>query len=123
MDFFQFLQNSKNEEPKKKVAKEKSVKFTKTVESDDNRKIVENTNDEHNIDKEQVTVYKNIVKGDMVKIVYLKDSILNAYKGYIGEVREYKRDQEIAIIFLHAITSKAMVKFPIEHFIKINNNM
>jgi hypothetical protein len=62
--------------------------------------------------------YKNIRRGNYVKIIGVKNSILNIYKGYNGEVRDYKKDQDFAIIFLHFNYSR--IKFPIDHFIIID---
>lgn len=112
MDFFQFLQNSRD------IPDSKSVNKTtkkKTVE-------LEATPDQKTTDlkNEEVEVYKNISKGDIVKIIGVKGSILNAYKGYIGEVRDYKRDKDSAMILLQAITYQTVVKFPLYHFIKID---
>lgn len=63
------------------------------------------------------TLYKNIKKGDFVKIIGVKDSFLNSYKGYVGEIKDYKRDQDFAIVFLHGITQLTIIKFPIYHFV------
>lgn len=107
MDFFQFLQNSKNETSDTKIPK------TKTQ-----RKTIEICNKIGN--NEDITLYNNIQRGDFVKIIYLKGSPLNSYKGYIGEIRDYKKDQDSALVFLHAISSQCVVKFPLQHFYKIN---
>ena len=109
MDFFQFLQKSSepiitNEKTNKLLSDEK-----KSIEEDSIQEKVQET-----------TVYKNIKKGDFVKIIYMENSILNTYKGYIGEIKEYRKDMDSAVIFLHCITSFTSLRFPIEHFIKIN---
>jgi hypothetical protein len=70
----------------------------------------------------ETTLYKNLKVGDFVKIIYSQNSNLNTYKGYIGEVKEYKKDQSHALIFLHGITSHTILKFPLYHFIKFNND-
>jgi len=89
MDFFQFLENSN----KKK----------------------ENKNTPQNTSASEVEVYRKFKKGDFVKIVYVKDSLLNYYKGYIGEIREYRQNQDFAIVFLHAINAVTYIKFPLGH--------
>ena len=63
-----------------------------------------------------ISTYKNIKKGNFIKIIYQKNSVLNNYKGYIGEIKEYRKEQDSALIFLHAITSFRLIKFPITHF-------
>jgi hypothetical protein len=124
MDFFQFLKNSSNDkndsEKKSKVTKEKTSKTGKkesTIVKNDDKKL--KTDQTIDIDREQVSVYKNIMKGDMVKIVRIEGSLLNSYKGYVGEIREYKRDQNTAVVFLHSISSNNRIRFPIDHFIKM----
>jgi len=113
MDFFQFLQNSKDTPNSKTINKtqKKKIQETETTETP-----VTPTN----LANEEVEVYKNITKGDMVKIMGVKGSILNSYKGYIGEVRDYKRDKDSAMIFLHAIAYPTTIKFPLYHFVKID---
>ena len=55
-------------------------------------------------------------RGEFVKIIYMKDSILNNYKGYNGEIREF--NGEYAYITLEATNSCQRIRFPINHFIK-----
>ena len=61
-----------------------------------------------------------IKRGDMVKIINVPNSILNTYKGYIGEIKNYKKDQDFALVFLHGIASATIIKFPLLHLIKYN---
>ena len=111
MDFFQFLQNSRDAPSSKPVNKTQKKKIQKPEYK---------TSSLDNLANEEVEVYKNISKGDIVKIIGVKGSILNSYKGYIGEVRDYKRDKETAMILLHAITYQTTISFPLRHFIKID---
>jgi hypothetical protein len=115
MDFFQFLQNSKDSVDISKTS-------NKTVKKphEQNQQTFTNTNIDTNLNNQEVEVYKNINKGDFVKIIGVKDSVLNFYKGYIGEVRDYKRDKDSAMILLHPITYQTIIKFPLHHFIKID---
>ena len=115
MDFFQFLQNSKNETSDTKIPKTKTQRKTIEINKMENK-----TGDEIGRNNEDITLYNNIQRGDFVKIVYLKGSLLNSYKGYIGEIRDYKKDQDSALVLLHAISSHCVVKFPLQHFYKIN---
>lgn len=116
MDFFSILQNNSNENENS---------FTKNKDNGDkthiNKEIkkhlekqLDNTNLEH------TDSYKNIRKGNFVKIIGVKDSFLNTYKGYIGEIKGYKKDQDHALIFLHCINNMNIVKFPLYHFIIID---
>jgi len=131
MDFFQFLQNSSdttNKKPNKKnIVKTQDQDQDQDQIQDQNQdqiqdQIQDQTQDQDNQQQQnqEITVYKNIKRGDFVKIIYLKNSNLNIYKGYVGDIREYRKDQNSAIIFLHAISSSNNIRFPIEHFIKID---
>lgn len=113
MDFFQFLQNSKDDN---------KVKNTKQTNNTQNTNLTTQTNhtNQTNQENQEVEIYKNIRRGDMVKIIGVKNSVLNSYKGYIGEIRDYKRDQDYALIFLHCINSHTIIKFPLTHFVKIS---
>jgi transcription antitermination factor NusG len=109
MDFFQFLQKSTESSEQIKTNQKTNTFIEK-----------KSTEEESIQEKDQeTTVYKNIKKGDFVKIIYMKNSILNTYKGYIGEIKEYRKDMDSAVIFLHCITSFTSIRFPIEHFVKI----
>lgn len=115
MDFFQFLQNSRDiPNSKQDKTTKKKTKEIETRVDDDNCKT------STNLKNEELETYKNISKGDIVKIIGVKGSILNSYKGYIGEVKDYKRDKDSAMIFLQAITYQTIVRFPLYHFIKID---
>ena len=123
MDFFQFLQNSSDTTNKK--PNKKNIVKTQDQDQDQDQiqdQIQDQTQDQDNQQQQnqEITVYKNIKRGDFVKIIYLKNSNLNIYKGYVGDIREYRKDQNSAIIFLHAISSSNNIRFPIEHFIKID---
>lgn len=107
MDFFQFLQKS-------------SDSPVKNTNKNPNEKNIVKTQENQQLENQEITVYKNIKRGDFVKIIYLKNSNLNIYKGYVGDIREYRKDQDSAIIFIHAISSSNNIRFPIEHFIKID---
>ena len=129
MDFFQFLQNSNN-----------NTELTKNTNTNVNNKNINNKNENANENNENVNVnvnnenvnnendninsldtYKNLRKGNFVTIVYKKDSSLNCYKGYFGEVKDYRKNQEHALIFLHASNNCAYIKFPLTHFILHDN--
>ena len=68
-----------------------------------------------------LSLYQNIRKGDYVKVIYKKDSILNVYKNYIGEIREYKKGNDTAVVFFHCINGNNRVKISLDHLIKIDN--
>lgn len=123
MDFFQFLQKSSNspvENTTNKNPNKKNVIKTQDNKQLENQQLENQQLENQQLDNQETTVYKNIKRGDFVKIIYLKNSNLNIYKGYVGDIREYRKDQDSAIIFLHAISSNNKIRFPIEHFIKID---
>lgn len=74
-------------------------------------------NDNNKVKQEQSILYSDFKKGDMVRIIYKKDSILNTYKGYLGEIKTYKKNTEYARVFLHGINSFNVINFPVDHFI------
>uniref|UniRef100_A0A6C0H6J7 KOW domain-containing protein n=1 Tax=viral metagenome TaxID=1070528 RepID=A0A6C0H6J7_9ZZZZ len=66
------------------------------------------------------TVYKNVHVGEMVKVVRLEGGLYNCYKGYIGEVKDYKLGQDSALVMLHAVNCPKVLRMPLEHFIKLH---
>jgi hypothetical protein len=83
----------------------------------------DNVSPEHknNIVKEQTNKKPLDIKlGTMVKVVYLKDSIYNYFKGYLGEVKALSKNKEYAILHLHACPSYKTINVPLDHFIVIN---
>lgn len=104
MDFFQFLSNS-TEQTTEKINDTKASTSKQTSHS-----------------QLETTLYKTLKVGDFIKIIFSQNSNLNVYKGYIGEIKEYKQDQTHALIFLHGISAPTIIKFPLYHFIKFNTN-
>jgi hypothetical protein len=113
MDFLQFLNKNKSQnntlifkpqkqEQTQEQAYPKGEKYHKYIE------------------KEVCETYVEFKKGDFIKIVYVKDSKLNMYKGYFGEIRNYTRGASHAFVTLEAVNSKQEILFPITHFIKRN---
>ena len=74
---------------------------------------------EKNPINEQDIIFENYRIGDMVKIIYKKNSIYNTYKGYVGEIKDYKKGFDNARLFLHAVNNKTIVTLPLDHFIKL----
>ena len=97
MDFFSILQKNSNEnENALKIKSIESVKDTEETRTKKQKMEIDNVLDQIN----HTNSYKNIKRGSYVKIIGVKNSILNIYKGYTGEIRDYKKDQDYAIIFL-----------------------
>lgn len=67
-------------------------------------------------------VYKDIRVGEMIKVVRMEGGMFNCYKGYIGEVKDYKRGQDSALVVLNAINSPKLLRMPLDHFIKLQSN-
>ena len=117
MDFFQFLKKTKQssdsntenleEKPPTEHNNKKEITNTNTTTNE----ITNTTNETGHV------LYKNVKKGNMVRIIYNENSILNLYKGYIGEIRDYKKEHDFAIVFLHGINSQTFIKCPLQHFI------
>ena len=127
MDFFQFLQKSTDDSDIKKTKRKTKTTLDGTFNSSNEEFVRQQGTyiDEFNVLKETNSreIEQNhlyIKRGDMVKIVNVPNSILNTYKGYIGEIKNYKKDQDFALVFLHGITSITIIKFPLLHLIKYN---
>jgi hypothetical protein len=127
MDFFSILQNNSNENDnllksntniKKNKKNNANIKDSNINNSNINDSNINDSNINNEIDHNNS--YKNIRKGNFVKIIGIKDSFLNHYKGYIGEIKDYKKDQDFALVFLHCINNVSIIKFPIYHFIIID---
>ena len=119
MDFLEILKNSSNSTEKTSKQKDKIKQNPKINKNIDNVNNNINGNSQLNTNSQlnSISTYKNIKKGDFIKIIYQQNSILNQYKGYFGEIKEYRKEQDSAIIFLHAISVYRLIKFPITHFI------
>lgn len=131
MDFLEILKNSSNLTEKANKQKDKIKEKQKTNINNSNLSNISNLsnsnlsdnsnlNNSSNLQLNSISTYKNIKTGDFIRIIYQKNSILNHYKGYIGEIKEYRKEQDSAVIFLHAISTFRLIRFPITHFIKIN---
>lgn len=86
---------------------------TKTEVKTDSIKCEKNHN-ENTFDLEQV----QFRKGENVRIIYLKNSDLNYYKGYNGIIRESIASNDYCMVILEALNSSYPIKFPKSHFIK-----
>jgi len=130
MDFTQFLQNSysKNSETDQEKVNKKNKKIKQPINNKDltnkkneiSQEISSQNKQEQHHDQYNLSTYKNIRKGDFVKVIKLENSELNHYKGYIGEIRDYKKDQTHALIFLHARNTNNYILFPLKHLEKYN---
>lgn len=61
-----------------------------------------------------------IKRGDNIKMVYKEKGSHNMYKGYIGEVKDYRKGQDYAMVILHAMNDMKLMKVSIDHFIKMD---
>ena len=111
MDFKDFLKKNKFENFDNKLDK-KDEFIDKNFESTDSfiekKLLVE----------EPLMNFTEFKKGDFIKIIYLKDSALNYYKGYFGEIKSYTKNSKNVYILLDAINSNRELEFPITHLIK-----
>lgn len=137
MDFIEFLNfsnrkdNNKDKEDNdkqitnnimKKEDKRKYKKFsnTKDLVKDGSNYVKKNKRGEFE-DQEKMILYNNLKRGDYIKIIYKEGSIYNYYKGYIGEVKEYDKSSDFAIICLLTLSAFKLIKLPLTHFIKMEN--
>jgi len=61
--------------------------------------------------------FKHIQQGMFVRIIYLPKSQLNVYKGYKGEIKEYKQGKNYALITLLGVLNFPTIKLPLDHFV------
>lgn len=129
MDFTKFLRNSystsenKNSNKNSKNNKHNNKNNTNIDNTDNSRNNSYNIEQDlkqssDTIENSNLSTYKNIRKGNFVKIIKLENSELNYYKGYIGEIRDYKKDQSHALIFLHSRHNNNYISFPLTHLQK-----
>lgn len=57
-------------------------------------------------------------RGDLIKIVRMENSIHNIYKGYYGEILEYDKNSDYALVILDAKDSHAPIKCHVNHLQK-----
>jgi hypothetical protein len=62
----------------------------------------------------------SLKKGMMIRVIYKKNSTLNYYKGYIGEIMSYNHRKKQAIVFLHATVNFQILHFPVDHLILLD---
>lgn len=110
MDFIQFLNSKKKQPEQSRVQHTKDTEITGIGVGTDT--IQQST------PLNELNSY-SVKTGDFVKIVFKENSPLNIYKGYIGEIRDYRKGQQFAMVMLEAIVSKQIIKFSIDHFIHL----
>lgn len=120
MDFSQFLKNSYSKKNTQKsndvdVDKKPNQKNSKSKTKTDYTAKTSLCKLQSSVSNSNLDIYKNLRKGNIVKVIRLENSELNYYKGYIGEVRDYKKDQNHALIFLHARNNNVVISFPLTH--------
>lgn len=84
--------------------------------ADDSNKQMTSTNPKNSC--ENGVLYENFKKGDMIRVVKYKNSSLNYYKGYVGEIKVYRKGQEYAMVILHAQTNMQQIRMPLHHLEK-----
>lgn len=134
MDFFQFLsiQNdvtnvlSKNtDDTKKTKTTRKQKNKQEPIDTSSKQNYIDTETNTHvpipetrvPIPETRISMYQDIRRGDFVKIIGIPNSVLNMYKGYIGEIRDYRKNQDSALVFLHSIQTLRIVKFPLYHLV------
>lgn len=130
MNFLQFLKLDESEIEYHTLSKVKIIE--KKVRPETKLKVVENIKIENPIinpynflsNKKKINNDDNeynekFKKDDFVRIKYLKDSNLNIYKGYNGEIKQYIKDSSEAMIILEALPYPRVISFPIKHFYKL----
>lgn len=118
MNFFQFLKNNDSTSPKLEESKnnenvrsnfiEGSQVTSPKLDDSKNNKVIEKQ------------YHSSVLKpGNRIKIIYYPNSYYNSYKGYYGEIKDYKKSQSFALVHIFTSTSTRKISLPIDHFIKI----
>ena len=58
--------------------------------------------------------------GQLIRIKRLDGGKYNYFKGYIGEIKDYRKGQNTALIVLHALNTPQCYKIPLDHFDTLN---
>ena len=56
----------------------------------------------------------------MCRVIRLEGSSLNSFKGYLAEIKEYKKGNDHALVILHAQNVCNKIKIPVKQLAKIN---
>jgi len=108
MDFFSYLQNS---------GKQKQT----TNELNESNQPNSQNNLKNELDHNHIINY-NFKKGEFVMINKYENSKFNMYKGYLAEIKEFRKNTDHAYVILPALSYPRLMKIPINHFKKINKN-
>jgi hypothetical protein len=61
--------------------------------------------------------YQEFKRGDFVTIQRLENSDLNIYKGYFGQIKEYRQISNSAYVILEAMNYPIPINFPAGHLV------
>lgn len=101
--------DSKPKEKKKETIKKNST--FKIFDTKSNSK--SKTTEEHSYPYNS----QEFKRGDFVIIQRLENSHLNAYKGYFGQIKEYRIIDDSAYVILEAMNNPTAIKFPVGHLV------
>ena len=110
MDFFHFLQNNNNTNNKTSI----SINNTKNSYQESSK---QNSSKPSNLSP--IIKHSNLKAGDPIKIIFYPNSEYNSYKGYSGEIKDYRKSQSFALVYVYTSTSTKQIRLPLEHFIKV----
>ncbi len=63
----------------------------------------------------------SLKRGMMVRVIYKENSILNYYKGYIGQIMSYNNRKKEARVSLHATVNFRILRFSVDHLILLHD--
>jgi hypothetical protein len=69
------------------------------------------------LQEERTYQQQQLKRGDFVIIQRLENSHLNIYKGYFGQIKEYRIIDESAYVILEAMNYPTAIKFPAGHLV------
>lgn len=114
MNFFQYLKNNKNSDSTQKNNKLINQHSSNFLQED-----LPSVEGGQNPLRNPLYHSSVLKKGDTIKIIYYPNSYYNSYKGYYGEIKDYKKSQSFALVHIYTSTSTRTIRLPIDHFIKI----
>ena len=135
LDFITFQQSKIQDGKEEIVKKEKQEKIKKekltTDKSKKERVIIDKYKKEklENVKKDQDVALNNKInqptfmkkeyfrKGDFVTIVRMENSNMNVYKGYKGEIYDYTKNSDYALVIIDCLNASP-IRMHVNHLIK-----
>lgn len=114
---FKIINNCKEKnEDDNEEDKSEDTEIIEVIKKEDKNSLFKTYDNKQKEYRDEIAQYR---RGDFIRIKGVKDSILNEYKGYNGEIKTYMKDSEYATVILEALNYPTPIIFPINHFYKL----